>query len=125
VINARNGAINGLAAAASDPGNAHAIHELMDAEGVLAGAMSKFSVVMEDYPDLKANQNMMQLSEELTATENKVSFARQAFNDAVMAYNTAREVFPNVIVANMFAFSKTQLLEIKAEEEKEAPKVSF
>ena len=84
VITARNSAANGLAAAAADPANAAAIQGLSGAEGALTGAMSKFNVVMEDYPDLKANQNMMQLSEELTSTENKVAFARQSFNDQVM-----------------------------------------
>jgi LemA protein len=87
--------------------------------------LGRLFALVEAYPDLKANQNMMQLSEELTATENKVSFARQAFNDAVMRYNTAREVFPSVIIANMFAFKEAQLFEIKVEEEKEAPRVSF
>ncbi|MCK4838078.1 MAG: LemA family protein, partial [Desulfobulbaceae bacterium] len=88
VIAARNAASQGLAAAAADPGNSAALQGLIGAEGALAGAMSRFNVVMEAYPDLKANQNMMQVSEELTSTENKVAFSRQAFNDQVMAYNT-------------------------------------
>ena len=98
---------------------------LIGAESALTGTLGRLFALVEAYPDLKANQNMMQLSEELSTTENKVSFARQAFNDAVMVYNTAREVFPNNIVANMFAFQEAQLFEIKVEEEKEAPKVSF
>jgi LemA protein len=125
VIKARNQATAAAEKASADPGNTEAMQGLMGAESALTGTLGRLFALVEAYPDLKANQNMMQLSEELTATENKVSFARQAFNDAVMAYNTAREVFPNVIVANMFTFSEAQLFEIKAEEEKEAPKVSF
>ncbi len=102
VITARNAAAKVLSAAASDPGNAAAIGELIGAEDALAGALGKFNVVMEAYPDLKANQNMMQLSEELTSTENKVSFARQAYNDAVTAYNTKTETIPtNFMAATM------------------------
>lgn len=127
VINARNAAANGLAAAAADPGNAGAIAELIGAEGALAGAMSKFNVVMEAYPDLKANQNMMQLSEELTTTENKVAFARQAFNDQVMEYNTYKQSFPPVIFAASFGHaSDAALLEFEDSAEiQAAPKVSF
>lgn len=127
VINARNSAANNLAAAATNPGDAHAIHELMNAEGALAGAMSKFSVVMEDYPDLKANQNMMQLSEELTSTENKVAFARQAFNDQVMEYNTYKQSFPPVVFAALFGHDHdATLLEFEDSAEiQAAPKVSF
>ena len=99
VISARNAAAAGLAAAAADPGNAASIQELIGQEGALSGALNRFNVVMEAYPDLKANQNMMQLSEELTATENKVAFSRQAFNEQVMAFNTYRQSFPPVIVA--------------------------
>jgi len=102
VIAARNAAANGLAAAAADPGNAEAIRQLAGQEGALSGAMARFNVVMEAYPDLKANQNMMQLSEELTSTENKVAFSRQAFNDQVMMYNTYRQSFPPVVFAGMF-----------------------
>jgi LemA protein len=98
---------------------------LIGAESTLSGTLGRLFALVEAYPDLKANQNMMQLSEELTTTENKVSFSRQAFNDAVMAYNTSREVFPNNIVANMFAFKEAQLFELKTEVEREAPKVSF
>ena len=127
VINARNSAANNLAAAATNPGDAHAIHELMNAEGALAGAMSKFSVVMEDYPDLKANQNMMQLSEELTSTENKVAFARQAFNDQVMEYNTYKQSFPPVVFAALFGHDHdATLLEFEDSAEiQAAPKVSL
>lgn len=127
VIAARNAAATGLAAAAADPGNADAIRGLIGAEGTLAGAMSKFSMVMEDYPDLKANQNMMQLSEELTATENKVAFSRQAFNDMVMAYNTYKQTFPPVMLANTFGHSQdASLLEFEDSEAMQAaPKVSF
>jgi LemA protein len=127
VINARNAAANGLAAAASDPGNAGAIRELIGAEGALAGAMSKFNVVMEAYPDLKANQNMMQLSEELTSTENKVAFARQSFNDQVMEYNTYKQSFPPNMFAGMFGHRQdATLLEFEDSAEiQAAPKVSF
>ena len=98
---------------------------LMGAEGALTGAMGRLFAVMEAYPDLKANQNMMQLMEELTSTENKVAFSRQAYNDSVMTYNTAREVFPNVIVANMCAFTAAQLFEVENAAERQAVKVSF
>ena len=127
VIAARNTAAAGLAAAAADPGNAAAIKELIGQEGALAGAMNRFNVVMEAYPDLKANQNMMQLSEELTATENKVAFSRQAFNDQVMAYNTYRQSFPPVGVAGIFGHSTdASLLEFEDSDQiQEAPKVSF
>ena len=127
VISARNSAAGGLAAAAADPGNAAAMSELIGQEGALAGAMSKFNVVMEAYPDLKANQNMMQLSEELTATENKVAFSRQAFNDQVMAFNTYKQSFPPVAVAGIFGYgADASLLEFEDSAEiQEAPKVSF
>jgi LemA protein len=125
VIKARNMASAAMEKAAADPGNTEAIQGLVGAESTLTGTLGRLFALVEAYPDLKANQNMMQLSEELTTTENKVSFARQAFNDAVMAYNTAREVFPNNIIANMFAFKEAQLFEIKVESEREAPKVSF
>ena len=127
VIAARNAAAAGLAAAAADPGNAAAIKELIGQEGALAGAMNRFNVVMEAYPDLKANQNMMQLSEELTATENKVAFLRQAFNVQVMAYNTYRQSFPPVAVAGIIGHSTdASLLEFEDSDQiQEAPKVSF
>lgn len=127
VIAARNAAANGLAAAASDPSNAGAMNALAGAEGALAGAMSKFNVVMEAYPDLKANQNMMQLSEELISTENKVAFARQAFNDQVMEYNTYKQSFPPMAFASMFGHAQdASLLEFEDSAEIQAvPKVSF
>lgn len=125
VIKARNQASSAMEKVSADPGNSEALQGLIGAESTLTGTLGRLFALVEAYPDLKANQNMMQLSEELTTTENKVSFARQAFNDAVMAYNTAREVFPNNIVANMFAFREAQLFEIKVEAEKKAPKVSF
>jgi LemA protein len=125
VIAARNTAVAGLKAAAADPGNAAAVAQLSGAEGALSGALGRLFALAEAYPDLKANQNMMQLSEELTSTENKVAFSRQAYNDAVMSYNNAREQFPGSIVANMFSFQPAQLLDIAKPEAREAPKVSF
>ncbi|HEY5807373.1 MAG TPA: LemA family protein [Povalibacter sp.] len=125
VIAARNAAVSGLRNAAANPGNPAAVQQLAGAENALTGALGRLFAVAEAYPDLKANQNMMQLSEELTSTENKVAFARQAFNDAVMSYNNTREVFPNTIVAGMFAFWPAQLLEIESPEKRVAPKVSF
>lgn len=127
VISARNAAAAGLAAAAADPGNAAAIQELIGQEGALAGALNRFNVVMEAYPDLKANQNMMQLSEELTTTENKVAFSRQAFNDQIMAFNTYRQSFPPVIMAGFIGYGEdASLLEFADSEQiQEAPKVSF
>ena len=127
VIKARNAAASGLAAAAADPGNAAAIKELIGAEDALTGALSRFNVVMEAYPDLKANQNMMQLSEELTTTENKVAFARQAFNDSVMEYNTYKQSFPPVILAATFGHAQdATLLEFEDSAAiQEAPRVSF
>jgi|TARA_B100002003_G_scaffold250070_2_gene288156 LemA protein len=127
VISARNAAATGLAAAAADPGNAAAIKELAGQEGALTGALTRFNVVMEAYPDLKANQNMMQLSEELTATENKVAFSRQAFNDQVMAYNTYKQSFPPVAISGVFGHAMdASLLEFEDSEAiQEAPKVSF
>ncbi|MFT4885819.1 MAG: LemA protein [Pseudohongiellaceae bacterium] len=127
VIAARNAAANGLAAAAENPGNAGAIKDLAGQEGALAGAMSRFNVVMEAYPDLKASQNMMQLTEELTATENKVAFSRQAFNDQVMVYNSYRQSFPPVALAGVFGHSTdASLLEFEDSAAiQEAPKVTF
>ena len=127
VISARNQAATGLKAAAAEPGNANAMQELAGAEHLLTNAMSRLSVVMEAYPDLKASQNMMQVSEELTSTENKVSFARQAFNDAVTAYNTYKQSFPPVFFAASFGHSQDASL-LVFEDTKEiqaAPKVSF
>jgi len=125
VIKARNIALAASQAAAANPADAAAIKSLGSAETGLAGALSRLMVVAEQYPDLKANQNMMQLSEEITSTENKVSFARQAYNDFVMIYNTTRETFPNVIFAGMFGFMAAQLFQIESTAEREAPKVSF
>jgi LemA protein len=125
VIKARNVAYAGLKTAASDPGNAAAVQQLSGADQQLGGALGRLMAVAEAYPDLKANQNMMQLSEELTSTENKVAFARQAYNDSVMSYNNAREVFPSSIVAGMFNFQPASPLDIAKPEAREAPKVSF
>ena len=125
VVKARAAAVSGLAAAKANPGDAAAMQQLATAEQGLGGALGRLMVVSEQYPDLKANQNMMQLSEELTSTENRIAFARQAFNDAVMAYNNKREVFPSNIVAGMFNFAAAALLEITEPEKREAPKVSF
>ena len=127
VIAARNAAANGLAAAAADPGNVEAIKQLAGQEGALAGAMARFNAVMEAYPDLKANQNMMQLNEELTSTENKIAFSRQAFNDQVMMYNTYRQSFPPIVFAGMFGHpADASLLEFADSEVIQAvPKVTF
>jgi len=127
VIQARNQAMQGLEAASANPGNPAAMLDLSQAEGLLGGALGKLNVVVEAYPDLKANQNMMQLSEELTSTENKVAFSRQAFNDAVTMYNTYKQIFPPVVLAGMFGHSEdASLLEYEDREAmQEAPKVSF
>ena len=125
VIKARNVAYAASQAAAANPADAGAVKNLMGAETGLAGALSRLMVVSEAYPDLKANQNMTQLTEELTSTENKISFARQAYNDSVMLYNTTRETFPNVIFAGMFGFTGAQLFQIEDQAQREAPKVSF
>jgi LemA protein len=125
VIAARNSAVAGLKAAAADPGSAAAVAQLSGAEAGLTGALGRLFAVAEAYPDLKANANMMQLSEELTSTENRVAFSRQAFNDAVMAFNNAREVFPNSLIAGFFNFEAAKMLEAPAPEKREAPKVSF
>jgi LemA protein len=125
VIKARNVAYTASQAAASNPGDAAAVKGLLSAESGLVGAMSRLMVVAEQYPDLKANQNMMQLTEELTSTENKVSFARQGYNDSVMVYNTQRESFPTNILAGMFNFAAAELFVIDKPEQRDAPKVSF
>ena len=125
VITARNLAVAGLNNAKSDPSNADAMKELGQAEQGLSGALGRLFALSESYPDLKANENMMQLSEELTTTENKVSFARQAFNDGVMMYNNLREQFPSNIIAGWFQFTAAQLLEIEDEAKREVPKVEF
>ena len=125
VVQARNSAFAGLKAAASNPGNAAAVQQLSGADAQLAGALGRLFAVAEAYPDLKANQTMMQLSEELTSTENKVAFARQAYNDAVMSYNNLREIFPSSVLAGLFGFAPAQPLDIAKPEAREAPKVSF
>jgi len=127
VIAARNQAMAGLEAAAKDPANAGAIKELASAEGILGSAMGNFNMVMEAYPDLKANQNMMQLSEELTTTENRVAFSRQAYNDGVTAYNTFKQTFPPVLFAGFFGHGDdATLLEFEdSAAMQKAPKVSF
>jgi LemA protein len=127
VIAARGAAVSGLAAAKASPGDPAAMAELAQTQGLLNGALGRLLAVAEAYPDLKANQNMMQLTEELTSTENKVAFARQAYNDSVMSYNNRREVFPSNIVAGMFGFAAAALLDIPADkaEVREAPKVQF
>jgi len=128
VIAARGAAVSGLAAAKANPGDPAAMQQLTGAENQLTATLGRLFAVAESYPDLKANQNMMQVSEELTSTENKVAFARQAFNDSVMSYNNRREVFPSSVVAGMFQFAPAALLEIPAAEQAQvraAPKVQF
>lgn len=128
VTAARTAAQAGLSAAKASPGDPAAMAELAETQGALNGALGRLMVVVEAYPDLKANQNMMQLTEELTSTENKVAFARQAFNDSVMGYNNRREVFPSSVVAGMFNFAPAALLEIPEDKQaivREAPKVQF
>ncbi|HVQ32435.1 MAG TPA: LemA family protein [Lysobacter sp.] len=128
VIAARGAAMAGLSAAKASPGDPAAMAELAASQGALNGALGRLLAVAEAYPDLKANQNMMQLTEELTSTENKVAFARQAFNDSVMVYNNRRETFPSSIFAGMFHFAPAALLEIPAAQQAEvraAPKVQF
>jgi len=127
VITARNAASSGLEVAKNNPGNTDAMGSLMQAEGQLSGALGRFNLVMEDYPDLKANENMMQLSEELTSTENRVSFARQSFNDGVMEYNTYKQSFPQNFFATSFGHAAdASLLEFEDSAEIQAPpKVEF
>lgn len=127
VISARNSAMAGLKAAAANPGSAMAMKDLIGAEGALSSALGSLNVVMEAYPDLKASANMAQLSEELTSTENKVSFARQAFNDAVTSYNIYRQSFPPLFFANMFGHTNdAELLEFADSAEiQAAPKITF
>lgn len=125
VIEARNQAQKIEAQVAENPADPNAVRSLVGAEGALTGAMGRLFAVMEAYPDLKANQNMLALQEELTSTENKVAFARQAFNDAVMTYKNARESFPSSIVAGMFNFEDAAFFEIEETEQREAPKVDF
>jgi LemA protein len=125
VIKARNIAAAAAQSAAANPADANAVKGLMVAETGLTGALSRLMVVSEQYPDLKANQNMMQLSEELTSTENKISFARQAYNDSVMAYNTTRETFPTVLFSGLLGFLSAELFQVEDPAERNAPKVQF
>jgi LemA protein len=126
VIKARNTAFDASKAAAATPGNSDAMKGLSQAEGALSGVLSKLLAVAESYPDLKADKTISDLMEELTSTENKISFARQAYNDAVTGYNTNREQFPNNIISSTFDFKTAALLEaVEKSEERTAPKVSF
>ena len=125
VVKARNIAIGAAQSAAANPADAIAMKGLISAEGGLSGALSRLMVVVEKYPDLKANQNMLQLTEELTSTENKIAFARQAYNDSVMIYNNTRETVPNVFFAGIFGFLPAELFKIEDPTERNAPKVSF
>lgn len=126
VINARNQAAGGLQKAAANPGDAGAMKELMVAEQALTGSLGKLFALAEAYPDLKANENMAQLTEELTSTENRVAFARQAYNDSVTAYNTYRQTFPPIVFANLLGHNEdAELLEFDSEAIAEAPKVEF
>jgi len=125
VILARNTAYQASQAAAANPADAGAVRNLLSAESGLTGALGRLMVVSEAYPDLKANSNMAQLTEELTSTENKISFARQAYNDAVTVYNTKRESFPDVLLAGLFNFAPAELFQVDSTAERQAPKVSF
>jgi LemA protein len=125
VINARNAAVSGLKNAAQNPSDPDAIKALAAAEATLGGALGRLFALAEAYPDLKASQNMMQFQEELASTENKVAFARQAFNDAVLGYNNACENFPSNLIARNFGFQNAEFLAIGDEAKREAPKVSF
>ena len=125
VIAARNAAASANSGAAANPGDPAAMQQLARAEGTLTGTLGRLFALSEAYPDLKANTTMLTLMEELTSAENKVAFARQAYNDAVMAYNTQREVFPSSIIASWFNFVVAELLVIEKPEQREAPKVSF
>ena len=125
VVNARNQAASASEQAAQSPGDPNSMQGLAGAETALTGALGRMFALVESYPDLKANQNMAQLMEELTTTENKIAFSRQAYNDSVMVYNTQCSVFPSVIIANSMGFQQAELFEIDDPAEKEAPKVSF
>lgn len=125
VIRARSQAVDTLRQAAADPTDAAAMRRLAAAEQGLSGVLGRLFALSESYPDLKANQNMAQLSEELVSTENRVAFARQAFNDAVMAYNNRREMFPGNLIAGTFGFQAAQLLNIESPEKREAVRISF
>ena len=125
VIQARNNAVSSLDAAKADPANAEAMKKLGASEGALGSALGRLFALSEAYPDLKANQNMMKLQEQLATTENKVAFSRQAFNDSVLGYNNTAENFPNNFIANTFRFALASFLEIDSEEKRDAPEVSF
>ncbi len=125
VTQARNAAVTANTRAAQNPGDVSAMKEISSAESALSGVMGRLFALAEAYPNLKANTTMMSLMEELTSTENKVSFARQAYNDAVMTYNTRREVFPTNFIASTFNFAPAELFVIEKPEQKEAPKVAF
>jgi LemA protein len=125
VVKARTAAVSAQAAAAGAPGEPGAMGQLSGAENVLTQALGRLFALAEAYPDLKANQNMMQLSEELTSTENRVAFARQAYNDTVMAYNNRREVFPSSLIARTFGFTPAALFEVDDPQQRQAPQVSF
>lgn len=125
VVRAHNAAVGANTEAAANPGDRVSMEKLGASEGMLTGALSRLLVVCEAYPDLKANQNMLALQEELTSTENKIGFARQSYNDSVTSYNTKREVFPSNIIAGFFRFGEATLFEITEQAEREAPKVSF
>ena len=125
VIKARNAAVNGLQAAAADPVNAQAIAELSGADQMLSGLLGRLFALSESYPELKASDNMRDFQEQLTTTENKVSFARQAFNDAVMSYNNGIEMFPSSLIAGWFKFKPSEFLEIESVEKREMPEVNF
>ena len=125
VVAMRNQAMSANQRAAANPGDPAAMQALGSAESALTGALTRFMAVSEAYPDLKANQNMLQIQEELTSTENRVAFARQAYNDAVTSFNNQRDVFPTVIVANLAGFTPAELLQIESPQERQAPKVSF
>ena len=125
IVAARNAAMSAQAAAKANPGDPAAMDQLAGAEGTLTAAMGRLFALAEAYPDLKANQNMMQLSEELTSTENRVAFARQAYNDAVLAYNNKREVFPAVLIAGMFGFTSAAPLPLENPDARQAPNVQF
>jgi len=125
VISARNAASSSLDAAKADPANAKAMMELGASEGALTSALGRLFALSEAYPDLKANQNMMSLQEELASTENKVAFSRQAFNDSVLMYNNSAENFPNNVIARFFSFDLASFLEIDVPEKREAPEINF
>lgn len=125
VIAARNQAAAAAKVAAAAPADGSAVRALSGAEGVLRGTLDKLMMVVERYPDLKANQTMLQLQEEITTTENRIAFARQAYNDEVMVYNTKREIFPASLVASRFGFASAQSLELESAAERQAPQVRF